>query len=249
MNASKDPAITFREPTDEFFLKQDNFSPIPKISPLKLEASFVQNILNLPDTRPFDPLSCTSSIVHRDSNLQRYASPHPFSEVRRSESQNPFPPNSLQTKYSNLKKKFKSYQRKTKHQIRDLETQLSKLKAERQKDLVPLTTRVKELEKDKRHLEVLLDQLKPNFAASLAKAEQTPEFRSRVTEDSDPIQSLYQETGTNNEQDLKFEVRSMKQRLLQAEKAMQLTDRLGGLVMELHPGREFPKAKEIWRWV
>jgi len=86
LNASKDPAITFREQTDEFFLKQDNFSPIPKISPLKLEASFVQNILNLPETRQFDPLSYTSSIVHRDSNLQRYASPHPFSEVRRSES-------------------------------------------------------------------------------------------------------------------------------------------------------------------
>jgi len=148
--------------------------------------------LNLPDTRQFDPLSCTSSIVHRDSNLQRYASPHPFSEVRRSESQNPFPTNSLQTKYSNLKKKFKSYQRKTKHQIKDLESQLARLKSDNQhlKDLIhtsPLTARVKELEKDKRHLEVLLDQIKPNFAASLAKAEQTPEFRSRVTEDSDPI--------------------------------------------------------------
>lgn len=99
---------------------------------------------------------------------------------------------------------------------------------------------MKELEKDKKHLETLLDQLKPNMAASLMKAEQTPEFRQRRSEDPDPLSSLYNETGVSNEQDLKFEIRSMKTRLIQAEKAMQLTDRLGRLILELNPQKEFP---------
>lgn len=64
------------------------------------------------------------------------------------------------------------------------------------------------------NLEKLIESLWGTSFQNSLKAEQTPEFWTWGLNEDDVIQTILQETGVSNEEDLKFEIRSMKQRVL-----------------------------------